>query len=113
MRPGAKQRQLPPNGPSIVQLCRRTAIGALNATKGHQKEELTACFSDWNMQRITLIVFVFVFSIPADAYIVAPQSITVQQYATTSLATVGTGFSLSIPDSISSYVNEPATFCTP
>jgi len=100
-----------------VPLCRRTAIGALNATKGHQKGEPTACFSNWNMQRITKIVFVFVFvfvfSIPADAYIVAPQSITVQQYATTSLATVGTGFSLSIPDSISSYVNEPATFCTP
>ena len=63
------------------------------------------------MNRLSLTIGLFVlFSIcagAAEAYIVAPQSLTVEQLAATPLATAGSGFSLSIPETLSSYVNDP------
>ncbi len=63
------------------------------------------------MNRLSLTIGLFVlFSIcagAAEAYIVAPQSLTVEQLVATPLATAGSGFSLSIPETLSSYVNGP------
>ncbi len=56
----------------------------------------TACLS---------LLFLTTYS--AQAYIVAPESITVQHLATLPLVTVGSGISVSIPDTITSYVIEP------
>jgi hypothetical protein len=63
------------------------------------------------MNRLSSTIGLFVlFSIcagAAEAYIVAPQSLTVEQLVTTPLATAGSGISLSIPETLSSYVNDP------
>ena len=54
-----------------------------------------------------LFVFFSICSCASEGFIVAPQSLTVEQLVATPLATAGSGVSLSIPETISSYVNDP------
>jgi hypothetical protein len=58
-----------------------------------------------NVVAIILVSLPFLHS--ADAYIVAPESITVEQLVATPLATAGSGISISVPDTMSNYVHEP------
>ena len=54
-----------------------------------------------------LFVFFSICSCASEGFIVAPQSLTVEQLVATPLATAGSGVSLSIPETLSSYVNDP------
>ena len=59
------------------------------------------------MHHFSFLSLLFLTTYSAQAYIVVPESITVQHLATSPLVTVGSGISVSIPDTITSYVIEP------
>ena len=76
-----------------------------------QKARYFALFIVAELQIIMIILSIILaslpFSIPADAYIVAPQSITVEQLAATPLSSIGSGISISLPETVNTYVMSP------
>jgi hypothetical protein len=81
-------------------------------TKDHHRQTKSRILSepDLIMNILAIILVSLPFSFPADAYLVAPQSITVEQLAAAPLASIGSGISISVPETISSYVMSPQIF---